>query len=311
MLNSNVCEVDHAASSLQLSPSRSLGEHPSPSVAGHPRPRDDAAVAGLRPARPARPPAPPKPAPNTATAETVLKAFNTWAFKREQPADPQVMHDAVTRAITNAEPISFVLYWGKGPRRLLDAPDLECLEHLAAMAARIKASYPPGAALKLIFTDTHATLNGYSAEEMRDYFFDVDAAAHQRGFDSCLLSELTMRAGDVADEAAGETVSDEMLVRLCASALKWYRGGETPKQGALRYFRMNMVEKRAVERAFPNAIFATFNGSKFRCLFPEHMPIFYMYSLRRGVSVKPWFLPADAKRSEAAPPGAEAIPKAG
>jgi hypothetical protein len=57
---------------------------------------------------------------------------------------------------------------------------------------------------------------------------------------------------------------------------------------------MNMIERRAVELAFPRSIFVTFNGSEFRGLFPQRLPIFYMYSLRRGVSVKPWFLSTDA-----------------
>jgi hypothetical protein len=58
---------------------------------------------------------------------------------------------------------------------------------------------------------------------------------------------------------------------------------------------MNMTEKRAVEHAFPRSIFVTFNGSEFRRLFPERLPIFYMYSLRRGISVKPWFVAADVE----------------
>ena len=36
------------------------------------------------------------------------------------------------------------------------------------------------------------------------------------------------------------------------------------------------------------------NGSELRSLFPERLPVFYMYSLRRGTCVKPWFLPAQA-----------------
>ena len=64
------------------------------------------------------------------------------------------------------------------------------------------------------------------------------------------------------------------------------------------------LDRRAVELAFPTSIFMTFNGSKARWLFPEHMPIFYMYSLRRGFSVKPWFLPAaetgDSERGDVA-----------
>lgn len=53
------------------------------------------------------------------------------------------------------------------------------------------------------------------------------------------------------------------------------------------------IEKQAVETAFPDAIFVTFNGSELRPLFPDRMPIFYMYSVRRGVAVKPWFMPAE------------------
>jgi hypothetical protein len=77
--------------------------------------------------------------------------------------------------------------------------------------------------------------------------------------------------------------------------MKWYHGAGSAEQGAVIYFHMNMIEKRAVELAFPNAIFATFNSSKFRILFPKRLPIFYMYSMQRGMSVKPWFLPAEAR----------------
>jgi hypothetical protein len=54
-----------------------------------------------------------------------------------------------------------------------------------------------------------------------------------------------------------------------------------------------MVERRAVEAHFPESIFVTFNGSSLRSIFPKSLPIFYMYSVRHGVSDKPWFLPPD------------------
>src|SRR5215813_1153120 len=46
----------------------------------------------------------------------VLQAFNTWAFKREQPSDPDLMLQIINDARALGEPIPFVLYWGKGPR---------------------------------------------------------------------------------------------------------------------------------------------------------------------------------------------------
>ena len=64
---------------------------------------------------------------------------------------------------------------------------------------------------------------------------------------------------------------------------------------ALAHRRLSIIDlSEAGRQPMTNedgSIFITFNGSEFRCLFPERLPIFYMYSLRRGVSVKPWFLP--------------------
>ena len=54
--------------------------------------------------------------PKPVAPEKVLQAFNTWAFKREQPDSPQSMLAAVADAVRPARPVPFVLYWGKGPR---------------------------------------------------------------------------------------------------------------------------------------------------------------------------------------------------
>ena len=230
-----------------------------------------------------------------ATPEKVLQAFNTWAFKREQPDNVLALLAAISSATQLARPVPFVLYWGKGPRRGLDAPDTACLDYLATLGTRVRKVYEPGAAFRLIFTDTHATLNGHAPRDMESYFDAVEDAARERGFDGCWLSELVFAADAAgAIDLADEPVPDDMLQKLGACAAKWFRGEGTVEEGAARYLKMNMIEKRAVQFAFPRSIFITFNGSEYRSLFPERMPIFYMYSLRRGMSVKPWFLPAPA-----------------
>ena len=161
--------------------------------------------------------------------------------------------------------------------------------------ARVARAHAPGAALKLIFTDTHARLNGHSRASMQKYFAAMEAAANARRFETCWLTDLTKTAGVAAGDDHGDELAQHAMVsRLIPSARKWYRGLGGPEQGALIYYRMNLVERRAVELVFPRCIFLTFNGSELRGLFPEHLPIFYMYSLRRGISVKPWFLPPDA-----------------
>ena len=81
-----------------------------------------------------------------------------------------------------------------------------------------------------------------------------------------------------------------MLSNLTRSASRWYRGGGGAEAGAVAYYDMNMVEKQVIDTAFSQSIFITFNGSDLRALFPDNLPIFYMYSLRKGFGVKPWFV---------------------
>ena len=58
----------------------------------------------------ARPDAP----SNNAAAEKVLRSFNTWSFKREQPENPELMLRFIADAMSLRGPVKFVLYWGKG-----------------------------------------------------------------------------------------------------------------------------------------------------------------------------------------------------
>ncbi len=233
-------------------------------------------------------------------AEMVLRAFNTWSFKREQPSDSQLMLRTITDAIAAQEPLRFVLYWGKGPRCQAAAPETKCMDFLAALASRVAAVHARGAAMMLILTDTHAELNGHCREEIGRYFGEIEKMAGKYGFQTRWLGQLVSAMGEsAADASAQESIAEDMLTRLVASAQKWYHGPGTAREGALTYLRMNLVEQRAVERAFPDSIFITFNGSELRALFPRHLPIFYMYSLRRGISVKPWFLPCEPAAAEA------------
>jgi hypothetical protein len=236
--------------------------------------------------------------------ELIIKAFNTWAFKREQPGNPERLVPVVEAAIRAGRPLEFVLYWGKGPRAEIAAPDLACLDYLGQLAERVRQAYAPGAIFRLIFTDTHASLNGHPEAAADAYFGAIDDAAQARGFASTRLSDVVAFAREIGADAPEEEPSGEILASLIACAAKWYRGEGSTEQGALDYHRMNMVEKRAVAAAFPEAVFVTFNGSEFRDLFPATMPIFYMYSLRRGVGVKPWFMSAPA---DAPPAGQPAV----
>ena len=239
-------------------------------------------------------------------AEALVQAFNSWAFKREQPDSAEKLRRLAFLAVEKATPLAFVLYWGRGPRADVAAPERQCLDYLTALVGRVEARHPPGAQLTLICTDTHARLNGYGSLSTQRYFRQVTAAAGLHGFKTCFLSDLVTWAQDRIDETQAQAQApQDTLEGLTASAAKWYRGAASIEEGARRYFSANMIERQAVEVAFPHAVFVTFNGSEQRPLFPETMPVFYMYSVRRGVAVKPWFMAEesifDDQRRAAAP----------
>ena len=196
----------------------------------------------------------------------------------------------VAHAIQKSNPIEFVLYWGKGPRSVVAGPELQCLDYLASLGKRVQAAYAPGVAIHLVLTDTHAQLNGHSAESIATYYREVECEARYRGFACHKLSSLTAQA-DI--DIGSVEPPPETLSLLEQSAARWYRGEGTARDGAAKYYRMNMLEKRVIANAFPNSVFVTFNGSDQRELFPDSLPIFYMYSTKRGTAVKPWFQAAD------------------
>ena len=236
------------------------------------------------------------------SAESVVRSFDTWAYKREKPSDAVLMLQSVQRAIANSEPILFVLYWGKGPRQTLGGPDNQCLDYLASMGERIAGAYAAGASFTLILTDTHARLNEHTEASIESYYEAIAQAGYARGFQHVHLSDLVRKYVPPSVHSCAEPVPTDVLERLTLSAMKWYGGDDTPNSAALQYFEINMQEKRAVEQRFPGAIFLTFNNSQYRLLFPASLPIFYMYSIKKGTAVKPWFLAGTPAAS--APAGA-------
>jgi L-tyrosine isonitrile synthase len=240
--------------------------------------------------------------------ERVLRSFNTRSFKRERPDHPELMLKIISGAIGLQQPVPFVLYWGKGFRDALADPELQCLDFLASMRSRIAETYKPGTKITLVFTDTHAALNGHSSAGIEAYFGDLERAARQRGFAICRLGALVEQAPPDLEQPADTDLPQGLLAQLVISAAKWFRGSGSPEEGAIRYYRANMIERQVLERAFPRSIFITFNGSELRPLFPERMPIFYMYSIRHGVSDKPWFLPSDYASAKRLPKVTHLVP---
>lgn len=229
--------------------------------------------------------------PNNNLVADIVKSFNTWSFKRSQPSDTDLLHDFVSQAVATGNPIPFVLYWGKGLRAQSGANERACLDYLLEMGRRVGKVYGPGAHFDILYTDTHATLNGHRATEIEEYGKCLSADCGD-DFRVWRLSEV-VTASKVTDAEVDDVPPaevEEMVSRLVGCAEKWYLGNGRAVDGARRYYWMNMVERMAVDRMFSGSIFVTFNGGDMRPLFPPRLPIFYMYSVKKGTSVKPWFM---------------------
>lgn len=230
-------------------------------------------------------------------ADAILKSFNTWAYKREQPSDLSQLRDTICLSLARLQPIEFVLYWGKGPRRYPADPEGQCFTYLAGMRDRIAKVSTCPVRITLLATDTHARLNGYPESEIDTYYAAIETEARAHGFD---LNRLSSVVTDHPPSAVAENADEGLIEALAMSAAKWYRGNLSPIAAAQTYFEMNMAEKRAVSTSYASSIFVTFNSSKLRQMFPAELPIYYMYSIRKGIAVKPWFMPASDERSRGA-----------
>lgn len=222
--------------------------------------------------------------------EVVLKTFNTWSYKREQPSDLELLKQVVKHSIDHNVAIPFVLYWGKGSRSECAAPERECFAYLASLARRVADVYQPGVMFHVVYTDTHARLNQHDERSIESYYISVVAAARTIP-STCHRLSLLVSSYSPGSKAI-ELPASDVIDRLERCAAKWYNGEGAAIDGATRYFEANMIEKQAIQSCFPDTVFLTFNGSEFRQLFPDDMPIFSMYSVRKGVAVKPWFMPS-------------------
>jgi asparagine synthase (glutamine-hydrolysing) len=216
--------------------------------------------------------------------QSVFDSFNTWKFKREQPFNENQFFEIIRKSVKNNEPIKFVMYWGKGERDFIGKNELQALDFLKTMFESISRIYKEKTRLTIVYTDTHAKLNGFEDEEIQSYKNSLEEILKKYNFSLVCMSKIANL--EKYDEIK---VEESFLNLLVNSARKHYKGNENIQKIAKWYYQQNQIEKQKITEYFENHIFLTYNGSEINPLFPEKMPIFYMYSTKKGDSEKPWF----------------------
>lgn len=227
---------------------------------------------------------------NESLTENIISSFDTWKFKREQPFNYEKLKEVIQTAVDNSKPIKFVTYWGKGNKNEAGEPEKQALAFLQEFFDRIRTLYSPGIELLILLTDTHAELNGHSKDNAKMYFDSVRDLAQAQGFKTTYLSELVEYNKDqLIPLVESVNMGKELFEILLNSAEKHYTTSNDYSAAANLYYLQNQLEKEKIAEKYPDYIFLTFNGSELNDLFPKTLPIFYMYSTKKGTSVKPWF----------------------
>ena len=228
---------------------------------------------------------------NIKLAKKVIDSFNTWSFKREQPKSKESLVENILLHIKKKEPIKFIMYWGKGDRDIISNLELDAIKYLVNFCETIKKEYVYGVELTFIFTDTHAAINGYDAKSTKIYFESTKNLIDKYKIKSLYLSEIvSYKQEDILNKLSSTKIDESLFDNLKNSSEKHCKNFNNNYEICAKvYYLQNQLEKKKVEERFQDYVFLTYNGSDLNKILPIKLPIFYMYSLKKGFSDKPWF----------------------
>lgn len=222
------------------------------------------------------------------------------------------------RQIKSKSKIHFVQYWGASDKKYPDKYDFDALFHLFGFLRIVEKYYKIEVHLTLIFTDTHAILNGYSTENYKNYHREIRKILNEFNYSHVLMSEvLTPFAkshnlkdtNDLIKSVIKQSISNkipelimndesfEVLKRSADKHSKRLKNKDTYKdlsfssveQSAYAYILLNRIERQYVEKNFFQSVFLTYTSDIEKELIAPNLPTIQIYSIHKGLSCRPWF----------------------
>lgn len=222
------------------------------------------------------------------------------------------------RLTQNKKLIRFVKYWGASDKKYPDKYDFDSLFHLFGFLRIIEKHYKIEVHLTLIFTDTHALLNGYNTENYKNYHREIRKILNEFNYSHVLMSEvLTPFAkshnlkdtNDLIKSVINQSINnkipelimnDESFEVLKKSAYKHslrFTDNSFSKdlcfnsveQAAYSYILLNRIERQYVEKNFFQSVFLTYTTDIEMELIAPKLPTLQIYSIHKGLRCRPWF----------------------
>ncbi len=232
-------------------------------------------------------------------AREIIGRFNTQKIRRARSPDIDRIEDLVQGALLRRGAFEFAGYWGVGAREELGTADRFALERLRTIVEAVNdcAGYPMGS-VRLILADLHGRSNEVKAEIIDRYLGAVGEEATRMGFETELLSSIWERYGLDFDTVVG-AINDPVFEERWASfplredfvrrAARHCDDTRRAEEVARRYHAVTHEDRQVLTRHLDGCIFFTYGEPEFRGIQPE-LPVVFWYSLKKGVSERPWFI---------------------
>ncbi len=229
----------------------------------------------------------------------IFTALTARKFRRNPPFDEAALRSRIQAAIMTGAPLEFLMFWGCGARVQRSPADLGALAALHELMEEPKRLPHITTRVHVIFTDLHAAANGHSPAHRSGYFAEMEDAAGDLDAVFERESEVWARHGltEAAVAAFEQTDAFEdywqnfpLRDKFIEQATRHSAQVDSAAAGR-HYLATCRMERVMLERAYPEAIFLTYNGPEFNECFPA-LPTLYVYPGHRGRTVKPWFIEA-------------------
>ncbi|MDD9864488.1 MAG: hypothetical protein OXU54_07940 [Gammaproteobacteria bacterium] len=216
-------------------------------------------------------------------------------YLRERAALTKRHYECIDRAVRSDMPLQFLILWGKGEKRIADGSESRACDWLSAYAGGVVKAWSPGVLIDIICCDTHARLNGYGKEEIREYFESLAGCFKRLNASVRFMSRIWKRGGldleRIKNLAFKHTFDDWSRlagpkVNLVAMAEKCTRS-DHPIEAARLYCAARTLEHKILEKMFSGHLFVTSDRREF--LLQPALPILRITSWGKR-SVKPWHI---------------------
>lgn len=215
--------------------------------------------------------------------------------------------------------LRFISYWGGSDKKHPDKYDFDALLNLFGFLRVIEKHYRMDAQLTLIFTDTHALLNGYKPDDYKSYFKGIRNTVNQFNYTHVLMSEVLMpfakshhlrdmnalinsiinenRKHNIPEFLKGRE-SFELLKKSANKHSHRYLNNQffgdlrfnSTAESAYAYITLNQIEKQYVEKNFFQSVFLTYTSDDEKELIAPDLPSLQIYSFSKGQRSRPWFM---------------------